>query len=333
MEASNPVYNEKIFYLNQGTIYHGALQNISEATSLHECTSVCLKEEDCEAVLFNEMEMNRSKCYIIKYGVDAIDISNMDGYSYLTKGECMGVPIPDKWKPGCPHLYINMENIHGGLVLGTSNPQFNPGGKVGSMFHRNTNSTLSSYAGFAWYTGIEHCFSQPKYCDEGVSYAMWVNLLGDNENVVNGFFTSTFLYLSNSETGVNVAWIPSHSLYFAVKTNDTADTIFLQATHFMSDYGYNNWVHCVFVYKYGGPTPGTSDIKIYLNGIEENTNRSSNSISLLEKTDKFLIIGDSGQHRGHLNMDEFLVWQKMLSSEDIKKLYDAYKQLPKLTVH
>ncbi len=325
MEASDSVYNDKIFYLNQGTTYHGTLQNISDVTSLQECSTICLKDEACEAILFNKIKAVGSKCNLIKYGVNAIDIGNMDGYSYFTKGECLGVPMPETWKSGCPQLYLNMDNMHGGQNMGLSKPQFVPHGKLGSMFHHPKNGTVSNYAGFgfAWYTGTDHCFSQPKNCNKGVSYAVWVNLLGDNENLIfNGFFTSMMQHIYNTQTGVHGGWIPGYSLFFEVITNDTKDTIFFPLTH-----GYNNWVHYVFVYKYGGSIPGSSDIKVYLNGVEQNTTRISIITSRPEATKKYLIIGSSHatENFARMNMDELLVWQKMLSPEDIKKLYDAYQ--------
>ncbi len=312
---SNSIFDNKVFYLNQGTAYHGTLQNMSDVTSLQECSSICLKEEACEAILFDKTKPTSSKCYLITYGVNAIDIGNMDGYSYFTKGECMGIPTPDIWDSGCPQLYLNMENIHGGVILGMSPPEFEPNGKIGLMFHHPTANNTGF--GFGWYTGTEHCFSQPKYCNEGVSYAVWVNLLGDIGNLNNHFFGT-----GGHKSGFVAGWDTTIGLYVIASNNDTSDEVFFPSSQFMSDYGYNNWIHCVFVYKYGAATPGSSDIKMYLNGIEKNTTRMSVTSSAHDSTFKYLLIGNSHMR---MNMDEFLVWQKMLSSEEIKKLYDAYQ--------
>ncbi len=319
IEASNLVYNYKVFHWNEVTTYHGTLQNISGAISLHECSSICLKEPTCEAVLFNEMNAIRTKCYIIKYVVDAIDIRSMDGYSYFTKGQCMGIPIPETWESRCPQLYLNMENIHGGLVLGSmSNPQFVSGGQIGLMFHHNGTESSDMGFGFGWYTGTEHCFTQPKYCNEGVSYAMWVTLLGDSGNTLENHIFGTGGEL---KSGFAVGW-DTNSLWAIATNNDTGDGVFFPPSNFMSDYGYNNWVHCVFVYKYGAATPGSSDIKMYLNGMEQNVTRMSNPPLPSQPTIRYLVIGNSYVR---MNIDEFLVWQKILSTEDIKKLYDAYQ--------
>ncbi len=140
------------------------------------------------------------------------------------------------------------------------------GGKVGSMLYHPSDGTNHTFAYLRLgpFTPPDFCFTYPKDCSAGVSYAMWVNLLGDTGVQFQGFFTTH----EWENSGVIVAWIPGNGLGFAVTNSQREDTAFISTSYFNTNYGFNIWVHYVFVYKYAeGESEAQDNMKIYMDGV------------------------------------------------------------------
>ncbi len=99
---------------------------------------------------------------------------------------------------------------------------------------------------------------------------MWVNLLGDTGVAYQGVFTA----LEFEKSGVVVAWIPPSSggdfdgLNFVVTNSERQDLAIIRPANFTSNYGFNVWVHYVFVYKYAATgSEALDNMNIYMDGI------------------------------------------------------------------
>lgn len=108
-----------------------------------------------------------------------------------------------------------------------------------------TNNTYA-YLHLGTFEAPAFCFTYPKDCPGGVSFAMWVNLLADTGSEYQGIFTTHKF----EKSGIIVSWLPVNGLIFAVTNNERQDTAKIIPSHFNTNYGFNVWVHYVFVYKY-----------------------------------------------------------------------------------
>ncbi len=313
------------FHLDHILDLNASVTEKSHLNNFLACSIECLIENNCVGILFNENAETSAKCKALITGQNPIHSSEVNGYHTYIKG-CKGVPMLSEWTSSCPALYLPFDGDHGGQVIGQSpeSLQYIPGGKLGHMLYHPADGTSSTFAYLRLgpYTAPSFCFTYPKDCPEGVTYAMWINLLGDTGVGPQGFFTT---YNQIIEQGVVSLWLPEAGILFAVAYDYYADSVY-PVSEFMANYGFNVWVHYVFVYKYDGP--GT-EIDIYMDGVVQSCVKDSNGPSsrpnsntgILEIGTTFL--GMQGLE-ANMKMDEFLVWETVLSADDIQRLSQAY---------
>ncbi len=163
---------------------------------------------------------------------------------------------------------------------------------------------------------------------QGVTFAFWLKLLGTVTGM-GGILTST----PANGPGLRVYW-DNTNLAFSLKRD--SDSIHewsgIWHTHFLANYSYNQWFHCVVTHKMDGCGVG-NNIRVYLNG------------SIVTQINKFADPWDDGPNladyngnldigtarvgthtwgTGNFQMDDLIIWESQISSEDVNRLFMAY---------
>ncbi len=129
-------------------------------------------------------------------------------------------------------------------------------------------------------------------------------------------------------------WHKNLGLSFCIRRDhDTnSEYINIPKSTFLTDYGYNTWQHYVVTYKYDGSNNG-SNMEAYVNGEQRPDGEKLTVDGFVSgsNTEDFhggLYLGvfhiDQTSRRGNMKMDEFLIWEKKIPTEDVIRLYEAY---------
>ncbi len=315
------------FHLEQNLDLNASVTEKPHLNNFLACSIECLIHDYCIGILFKENAETSAKCKTLSTGQNIIHSGEVDGYQTFIKG-CKGIPMLSEWASSCPALYLPLDGDHGGQIIGTSpeSLQFIPGGKLGNMLYHPADGTSSTFAYLRLgpYMAPSFCFTYPRNCPEGVSYAMWINLLGDTGVEYQGVFTS---YDFETDRGIVALWYPGQGITYVVNSDVFYAQVFCPENYFMVDYGFNVWMHSVFVYKYEG---AETEFDLYVDGAVQPCIKDSGPnppegpiphTGILEIGTTFL--GVQGVE-ANMKMDEFLVWQTFLSAEDIQRLYQSY---------
>ncbi len=241
----------------------------SPMTCALKCTSLpCI----CKGILitiysYNKTKPAESRCKLVYNGRNCINASVFNEYTYYrTKGMIdigIGVKVSPCWKAGNPKVYFSLDDIGTGIALGQnpSNIQFVSDSVVGKAFH---NPLVSSYFDLGTYPSSSFCFPEPAICPNGVTFAFWLNVLG-NTGDWQGFI-STML---DNGPGFEVYWEPSWGFYLEIRRDQDTVTEYIEIAHatFMADFGYNSWHHYVVTYLYDGSNPG-NNMEAYIDGVK-----------------------------------------------------------------
>ena len=312
------------------------IESYSENTML--CMTKCLLKSDCKGILFNENKHISERCKIVtdgKYFIDLMLLSGLNLYGYHDAH--FDVTGLTGWTSGRPKLYFPLDSDTG-TKLGTRplNNQFIAGGKIGNAYYKPYDGSFAqrAYYNLGYYPSSDYCFPEPATCNAGVSYAFWLNTLGDTTNpsdMWQGFITT----MPREGPGFYVYYRHSKGMYFRIRRDsDTKrEQVKIPSSTFLSNYGYNVWVHYVITYKFNQSVNiNANSMKVYLNGIDRPAGEKSVLHSWAKNnTEDYNGNLEIGHHLitnsgavGNMKMDELMIWEEELPQSDVETLYNAY---------
>ncbi len=157
-------------------------------TRLH-CSDKCLHVTNCKGILFKRATNSSEQCRIVTSDSSKRLLTpHLDrAEAYFVKpnsaGACddlgIGVPTPAGWHSACPTLYFPLDSATEGTPGGTNWPviDFVPG-QVGNAFHLPNGGATVAHFDLGEYPETNYCFPDPERCNEGITVAMWINILG-----------------------------------------------------------------------------------------------------------------------------------------------------------
>ena len=318
------------------TCVQGQIVPVQNSKSLIDCLVKCAKPCSCLGVLFNENLNAESKCKQVLTGGTSLNGSVFNGYDIYLKRKIdigIGVKVSSCWSSGSPVLYFPLEDIGNGIAAGEipANVQFIPGGILGNVFYNPTvTHNNAGYLKLGMYPANGYCFPEPAICPDGVTLAFWLNILGST-GINQGFLTT----MTPNGPGLSVLWLENDGFVFAIQRDqDTfSEYVTIPKSTFLADYVYNTWQHYVVTYKYDGSNNG-NNLEAYVNGEQRPDSEKSTFNGFLfnapntEDYNGGLHLGvfflDNPTRRGNMKMDEFVIWEKKMPTEDVKRLYEAY---------
>ncbi len=119
-------------------------------------------------------------------------------------------------------------------------------------------------------------------------------------------------------------------MVFAIERSDPVqDTLNLHKVDFETEYSYNMWIHYAVTYKF--ETNQTPLLEVYLDGkVRPDSEKSTSSVPAYSDANTGSL-DLSRQHTGtnagddaNMMLDELIIWQEMLSCEDVIHLYEGY---------
>ena len=220
-----------------------------------------------------------------------------------------------------------MDDISEGTVLGTNAASINvTSGFLNNALHfNNPGGNLVAHFNLGYYPSTLYCFPEPQRCPRGVTFAFWLNILGNNN--YHGFLTTA----TENGPGFTVFWdnYDNGDLIFQVKRNsDTKlEMVGMDYTDFLQTFGFNIWVHYIVTYKYEGPG---INMKVYFNGEISATVWTyikpwTNGLNFDGRLELGLIeLDDPYWGTGHMKFDDLIIWEEEIPCDDAFRLYQAY---------
>ncbi len=107
-----------------------------------------------------------------------------------------------------------------------------------------------AYYRLGTYPSSQYCFPEPTRCNGGVTFSFFLNILGDvvGNTGWQGFFST----MPESGPGFSMIWHTTAGLWFDLRRDEdnTNEQIGIPSATFMSDYGFNTWVHFLITYNF-----------------------------------------------------------------------------------
>ena len=239
------------YRLEQEVALNGTIVPESNCETARHCGLHCMMKACCKAFLFNSFMAE--KCKLILASQAQITRETWSDYQFYKSEINIGAVVVSEWRSSCPLLYFPLDSSTG-TALGESpgNIQFIQGGKIGNTLFSPTDSQSGNRAYYKLgnYPSPQYCFPEPTRCNDGVTFSFFLNILGDvaGNNVWQGFFST----VPEQGPGFLVYWHPISGFQFLVRRDEDthAEHITIPSATFMTDHGFNEWVHYLITYKY-----------------------------------------------------------------------------------
>ena len=207
-------------------------------------------------------------------------------------------------------------------------PEFLSGGKVGNYLKNPATGGTDSFYNMKSYPLSDFCFVDPGQCPLGVTFAFWLDIIGENTpDVTSGFFTT----MRKTGPGFSIYWNPSSGLLMDIRRgSDTyTETVNINRAQFLADYGFGTWVHYIITYRFDGTG---NNMEVYVNGVArpktEKTFTNTWSHANTRGSDGEVNAG----HRflgacsecGYHKIDEIIIFEEQIPAADAYRLYTAY---------
>ncbi len=243
----------------------------------------------------------------------------------------IGVSTPTGWGSGCPKVYFPLDSDTGGAGgPGSSNIQFVAGGKVGNCYSSSRPGNSDAYYQLGTFQSSGYCFLDPGSCPNGLSVAFWMNIVAMTTEDYQSFLTT----MAWNSPGIAIFYYEGYGLDFKVTTdnNNLKEMWTIDNSIFTSVYGFNQWVHYVFTYKFmGNAWPPGNKMTLYVNG--SSRPQSDRNFDTWNQTNlqgyqgrlhlSTLAVGELFK-MGFMKMDELIFWEEEISADDAYKLFSAY---------
>ncbi len=168
----------------------------------------------------------------------------------------------------------------------------------------------------------------PGWCAEGATITFWLKILGpvinptNNNTLTQGIITTR----TTNAPGIQLSWTSGGKLEFRLYADTPGwnRNCRLNQVHYLTDYGYGNWVHITLHYL------ARNNMHFYLNGAwhSEQYLVGTYKSSIAAFTDGYLEIGHqtigSDSDIANIMFDELMIWQRALNSDEIENLYGSY---------
>ncbi len=330
------------FSKNTADDYSKLKGQIVEDTSSHTrivCTQKCMSLPCiCQGILFNKSKPLDSRCKQVHTGQKCINQSELNGYTFYYSNDMkqigIGIKVSSCWNSGYATRHFPLDDIGSGVAKGEipGNIQFVSGGVIGNTLYNPTAvHDNAAYLELGMFPSGNYCFPEPAICPDGVSFSLWLNVLGDTGNW-QCFITTA----PHGGPGFSMSWNPDPAwgFYFEVRRdNDTfTEWIHITSSDFMTNFGYNTWHHYVITYMYDGSNNG-NNMEAFIDGLlrpdsgkitQAGFDEGPNTANYDGRLQLGVYLLDSNAYRGNMKMDDILIWERKISSEDVKRLYEAY---------
>ena len=203
--------------------------------------------------------------------------------------------------------FWKMNEISGDIIDYSGNG--NDGSVTGASYGADGKfGDAMSFDGIGDYINFENINSFER--TDNFSYSFWMN----TDSSTNNLFI-----MAKTPWGVfhgMEAFISNGKLYMYLI--GASEQIYARSTNVVTT---GNWIHITITYD-GSSLP--SGIKIYLNGVEESVPSGGSLTTSIVNSNNFQISGRAGNHNCFDGLiDDFLVFDRALSTEEISALYDA----------
>ncbi len=307
----------------------GIVKMATTYQTLRSCAIKCSTQAvtNCSGLAFSTNKPESLKCFHI------IDDSNVTDRTTAVWKEYEFFYLSGKlpmthWISPKPKLYFPLDNDTGSRHgPNPENVAFIGGGIVGNAFYNPIGGGIKSYYRLGVYNSPEYCFPVPASCPQGVTFSLWLKLLGDPSIGIQGLLTTRTV----SGGGFKLLFFPgpsgletSTNRYFDMKE----EILKVKNPMFLENYGYGSWFHYLWRYKFDNNSLG-NNMNLNLNGVARP--ESEKSLSGWGGTPEHdgrldLAHGKVNENIKHANimMDEIKIWQEMLTEEQAEYVYYAY---------
>ncbi len=319
------VTTAKLYQHMENRHLSGKLQIINNSKSIQSCALRCLTKtiKICKGFAFSRTKFLR--CIHIIDDTISTDLtsSTWDGYQlyYVARTDPMA-----KWTGPQPKLYFPLDEDTGSRHgPNPENMAFIGGGIVGNAFYNPIGGGSYSYYRLGHYAAPEYCFPVPTSCSLGLTVTFWAKILSDT-GIGQGIMTTK----PPTGQGFKILWEPSFNFKFLTERDfDSKEEVLkIDKQIFLDNYGYGNWVHYVFQYRFNGSNLG-NNMNVYLNGVARPDNEKSfQAWPGTHGHDGDFELGHvhvrQNSKYGNIMVDEIIIWEEMLTQEQVLQLYEAY---------
>ncbi len=262
-------FSQDILIHSEEMLKYGDIVEKPEKQSIVDCSMSCIDLPFCKAMHFNTADSAEGTCRLILSGChNEISASNwIVSARKTTQNPCelQGTILDEltEWDSGCPSYYQLFDNDSALLTLATGDVEFPVATQPvnGKMYSFRDAPTKQAFLNLGTFAATDYCFPSPQLCPNGVSFAFWIYLYGNNGNS-QGFITT----MGQNQPGFLVSgWDHSNSLNFIVRreTEMKRDDIIMEESDFLADgFASHSWIHIVYTYKYDQLTGTARYVKI-----------------------------------------------------------------------
>ncbi len=307
-----------------------SLEHRGQGETVVACAVSCVgdRRNSCKGFAFSSNQPIHSRCiYIIDDTIITDRTSpTWDGYEFYYLRVARKSALV-QWKSPQPRLYFPLDSDTGTRHgPDPDNVAFIGGGIVGNAFYNPISDDVGSYYRLGHYDSSQYCFPVPTSCPLGVTLVFWASILSETGHA-QGLLTTK----PQSGQGLIIRWKSNQGFKTVISRvfDNKEEVLLVGPQNFLNNYGYGHWFHFALAYRFNGTSLG-NNMAVYLNGIarpdrEKKVLDSSHSPGY----DGGLELGHKqlGQDKdyGNILMDEVIIWEEMLTHEEITSLYEAYQ--------
>ncbi len=328
---------------NVTTVY-GDISVDASARSRMMCAAKCLKHDTCKGMLFNTKAAATLRCNHVWRGgttyywgqpITQINVYQLDAgdsfycvnpYNLMTTaGEVTC------WDSGPPVLYFTLDSDDGiALGLAPSNVRFVDGGVVGRAFYNPTDGSVISYYSLGNYSPDKFCFVIPNECLEGVTFALWIKILSSSASLGDPSYKQGIITtMTSNGPGFSLYWY-DYGLRWWLRRKDATTHQWRSVSdeHFFeSGCNFGAWCHYVHAFASSNSVYGLN--RAHLNWKPAHVGFASQQFPVATYSAGGALeighvhIGENAEV-GNIMLDEIMVWETLLTEEDMVKLYHIY---------
>ena len=239
------------------------------------------------------------------------------------------------WRSACPKLYFPLDSASEGTASGNDASTLGfTSGKVNDAFYfPNPAGTVEAYFSLGHYPSTSYCFPEPEKCQEGVTFAFWMKILGLTsktqgfittvENEGPGFITSWYINVNDNSS--------SRMQFQVLRDSDSMiEIVRFYQDKFEASFGFGVWVHYIITYKYGADKY-VNGMEVYFNGqVHPETSKTvstwwaDNTLDYNGNLQLGTITLGHLWKTANMYMDDLIIFEEEIPCDDAYRLYNAY---------